>query len=191
MPPWGLVSCDEHFWQFFDISLRNSLDSLTCHQVRSECCWQVCESGNDEGWLEWWDWPATLHRLCDTNTEAHRDFCCFICNRTLTPAEVLIITPYNKMFHSHQRNFLPSSTTIAKFPSGDRPTHVMFFVVETGNVSDVLLKDKEKKKSLALAFMMNDCQPSFHWMTCHTSSWHSIQMLWKVRKVWNAYIWRH
>lgn len=42
-------------------------------------------------------------------------------------------------------NSVPSSTTIAKFPSAERPTHVMFFVVEMGNVSDVLLYDKERK----------------------------------------------
>lgn len=38
----------------------------------------------------------------------------------------------------------PSSTTIATFPSGDTPTHVMFFVVEMGSVSDVLLRMEEK-----------------------------------------------
>lgn len=38
----------------------------------------------------------------------------------------------------------PSSTTIATFPSGETPTQVMFFVVEMGSVSDVLLRMEEK-----------------------------------------------
>lgn len=33
---------------------------------------------------------------------------------------------------------------MATLPSGDTPTHVMFFVVEMGNVSDVLLRTEEK-----------------------------------------------
>lgn len=33
---------------------------------------------------------------------------------------------------------------MATFPSGDTPTHVMFFVVDMGNVSDVLLMMEEK-----------------------------------------------
>lgn len=36
----------------------------------------------------------------------------------------------------------PSSTTMARFPSGDRPTQVMFLAVDTGNVSDVLLGNR-------------------------------------------------
>lgn len=36
----------------------------------------------------------------------------------------------------------PSSTTIAKFPSGERPTQVMFLVVDTGKVSEVLLENR-------------------------------------------------
>lgn len=39
---------------------------------------------------------------------------------------------------------MPSSTRTAKAPSGERPTLVMFLVVETGNVSDVLLEDTDK-----------------------------------------------
>lgn len=44
----------------------------------------------------------------------------------------------------------------------------MFFVVETGNVSDVLLEDKEKKSSIPdLVFMRNEDQLSFYleWFT--------------------------
>lgn len=37
---------------------------------------------------------------------------------------------------------------MAMFPSGDTPTHVMFFVVEMGNVSDVLLRMEEKTSDL-------------------------------------------
>lgn len=39
--------------------------------------------------------------------------------------------------------FVPSSTTIARLPSGERPTQVIFFVVENGNVSDVLLQGRD------------------------------------------------
>lgn len=37
----------------------------------------------------------------------------------------------------------PSSTTMARFPSGERPTQVMFLVVDNGKVSEVLLEDRE------------------------------------------------
>ena len=37
---------------------------------------------------------------------------------------------------------LPSSTRMARFPSGEMPTHAMFFVVDTGSVSDWLLQGK-------------------------------------------------
>jgi len=35
---------------------------------------------------------------------------------------------------------IPSSTSMARFPSGETPKQVMFFVVDTGKVSDRLLK---------------------------------------------------
>lgn len=37
-----------------------------------------------------------------------------------------------------------SSTSIARFPSGERPTQVMFLAVDTGSVSDLLLLERER-----------------------------------------------
>lgn len=39
---------------------------------------------------------------------------------------------------------IPSSISMARFPSGETPKQVMFFVVDTGKVSDRLLKKYEK-----------------------------------------------
>lgn len=35
---------------------------------------------------------------------------------------------------------IPSSISMARFPSGEIPKQLMFFVVDTGKVSDLLLK---------------------------------------------------
>lgn len=43
------------------------------------------------------------------------------------------------------KSLSPSSTTTARFPSGDRPTQVMFLVVERGKVSEVLLLDTNQQ----------------------------------------------
>ncbi len=95
-----------------------------------------------------WKWWRTARVMRLTNNAApsvwhkHRStlgfLLVFFCNRTLT-------TAYKR--EVDQWSLVPSSTTIAKFPSGERPTHVMFFVVETGNVSDVLLEDREEENS--------------------------------------------
>lgn len=41
----------------------------------------------------------------------------------------------------------PSSTRMARFPSGDRPTQVMFLLVDTGRVSDVLLGNRRTNET--------------------------------------------
>lgn len=57
-----------------------------------------------------------------------------------------VLVKYGQNFAQNNKPLLlPSSTTIAKLPSGETPTQVMFLVVETGNVSDVLLKIIIKK----------------------------------------------
>ena len=61
---------------------------------------------------------------------------------------------YHKLVKDRQSCILPSSTTTAMFPSGERPTHVMFFVVETGKVSDVLLEERNEEINVALTVML-------------------------------------
>lgn len=47
----------------------------------------------------------------------------------------------------------PSSTTTARFPSGDRPTQVMFLAVEMGRVSEVLLEDTRQYDPLSFIYV--------------------------------------
>lgn len=61
----------------------------------------------------------------------------------------------------------PSSTTIATFPSGDTPTQVMFFVVEMGSVSDVLLRMEEKTPA------------NF----CHSQTWRKTESITQNRRI--------
>lgn len=105
---------------------------LTCRQVRNGCCSQACGSGNDEEWLVWWDWLIKQHHLHNTNT-----------TRTVKTFRCLLVL-FRFVVRFSSKPSLPSSTNIARFPLGDKPTQVMFFVVEMGNVSEVLLGVQEK-----------------------------------------------
>lgn len=90
-----------------------------------------------------------LHHLYDAHV-THLD-CYWFYDETLTSAYVKLLADITR-----GAEFSPSSTTIAKFPSGERPTHAMFFVVETGNVSDVLLEEVKKKRLIPDLFFFYD-----------------------------------
>lgn len=79
--------------------------------------------------------------ICDTNTH----FWTFVVFFATGGQWLMLKFLYHTLVKDWQRCILPSSTTTAMFPSGERPTHVMFFVVETGNVSDVLLEERKEE----------------------------------------------